>query len=310
MNKIEHSAIIFVGGPGQSDLRKAAGHPVCLLPIPGKRSLLHSWIDSLKMNKGIRTINIVTGRTDDVECLEKQIKKYGPMNEIEISVNADQASHRGTAGALKDFISERSGFENLIFIEGNRIPPEYPEEIFSKDFLCDDVVGVLGRTALHETAGMILMKREMLKLVPDLGFFDFKEQLIPRTLGSGSRILVKEVSRRSIRLSTPESYLKQLIEFSPAKKNDIAGPYISSSAHIDPSALLGKNVIIGANVTINARCLIQDSVILEGSTVGADSTVIRSIISRNSTVDAGTSSVMTPHDLNTSQSELFQRRVS
>ena len=225
-------------------------------------------------------------------------------------MHADQSSHRGTAGALKDFIDERPHFRNLIFIEGNRVPPEYPRNLFCDEFLDEEVVGVLGRTARHETAGMILMKREMVEHVPALGFFDFKEQLIPRIIDSGSRILVKEISRQSIRLSTPSSYLKQLIEFEPLREDECSGPFISDSAQIDPTAVLGRNVIVGADVRIGARCLIQDSVILEGSRIGADSTLIRSIVTRDSMIGPGTSSVMTPHDLNMTRSATNGRRVS
>jgi NDP-sugar pyrophosphorylase family protein len=310
MNDLQHNAIIFVGGPGQSKLRKTAGHPVCLLPIPGRRSLLHSWVDTLKMSAGVRTISIVTGRKEDAKSLEEQIQNDRLDSKVELTVHADQVSHRGTAGALKDFVDGRRNFENLIFIEGNRIPPDYPEALFCKDYERVDVSGVLGRTSEHETAGMILMKREMLDLVPNMGFFDFKEQLIPRVLDSGSRILVKEITRQSIRLSTPQAYLRQLIEFSPLEQGEISGPYISSSAQVDSSAILGKNVIVGPNVRIDSNCLIQDSVIMEGARVGANSTLIRSIITRNSTVEEGTSSVRMPHDLNSLKSETSRKKVS
>ena len=309
MNELQHNAIIFVGGPGQSKLRKAAGHPVCLLPIPGRRSLLHSWVDTLKTTERVHTIDIVTGRTEDAESLQEQISPYESDDEISIGVHVDEVSHRGTAGALKDFIEGRQGFENLMFIEGNRIPPEYPEALFCKDYELDDVSGVLGRTSGHETAGMVLMKKEMLDLVPEMGFFDFKEQLIPRVLDSGSRILVKEITRRSIRLSTPQAYLRQLIEYSPLEQDDASGPYISSSAHVDSSSILGRNVIVGPNAWIDANCLIQDSVIMEGARVGPNSTLIRSIITRNSTVDEGTSSVRMPHDLKVRTGTL-RRKVS
>ncbi len=310
MNDTQQNAIIFVGGPGHSMLRKVAGHPVCLLPIPGGKSLLHSWIDVLKTEMNVESISLVTGRLDDVPALEQQVLTYQGNEHLNISVHADQSSHRGTAGALKDFIDERPHFRNLLFIEGNRIPPEYPRNLFCKDFIDDEVVGVLGRTARHETAGMILMKREMIEDVPTIGFFDFKEQLIPRTIESGSRILVKEISRQSIRLSTPSAYLKQLIEFEPLKEGECSGPFISDSAQIDPTVVLGRHVIVGADVRIEARCLIQDSVILEGSRVGADSTLIRSIVTRDSMIERGTSSVTTPHDLNMTRPTAHRRRVS
>lgn len=309
MSNIDHNAIIFVGGPGQSILRKAAGHPVCLLPVPGKNSLLHSWIEALKENMGVHAISVVTGRADDVEPLKNHVDSCGITQNFDISIHADKASHRGTAGALKDFIGDRPGFENVLFIEGNRVPPEYPENLFCDEFLSDDVAGVLGKSSQDETAGMILMKKGMLDLVPGLGFFDFKEQLIPRVLETGLKILVKEITRRSIRFSTPGTYLKQLTEFNPSKGCDRGGPFVSDSANVDPSSVLGANVIVGDNVTIKAGCLIQDSVILDGCEIGSNSTLVRSIITRNTKVEDGTSSIMDPDDLNTLGSRLKKRRL-
>jgi NDP-sugar pyrophosphorylase family protein len=309
MSNIDHNAIIFVGGPGQSVLRKAAGHPVCLLPVPGNSSLLHNWIDALKRNSGVGSISVVTGRAEDVESLRNHVDSYQTTGGLEISIHADKASHRGTAGALKDFIGDRPGFENVLFIEGNRVPAEYPENLFCDEFHSEDVAGVLGKSSQDETAGVILMKRGMLDQVPEMGFFDFKEQLIPRVLESGLRILVKEITRRSIRFSTPATYLKQLTEFTPTESCDEEGPYVSDSAKVHPSSVLGVNVIVGENVTIKSGCLVQDSVILDGCEIGADSTLVRSIITRNTKVEAGTSSVMDPHDLNTAGSQMNKRRL-
>ena len=309
MSNITHNAIIFVGGPGQSVLRKAAGHPVCLLPVPGNSSLLLDWIGALKGNSGVGSISVVTGRAEDVESLRNHVDSYRTAGDLEISIHVDKASHRGTAGALKDFIGDRPAFENVLFIEGNRVPAEYPENLFCDEFLSEDVAGVLGRSAQDETAGIILMKRQMLDLVPELGFFDFKEQLIPRVLESGLRILVKEITRRSIRFSTPATYLKQLTEFTPRKGCDGKGPFVSESAKVDPSSVLGVNVIVGDNVTIESGCLVQDSVILDGCEIGANSTLVRSIIKRNTKVEPGTSSVMDPNDLNTAGSQINKRRL-
>lgn len=297
MSNIDHNAIIFVGGPGQSILRRAAGHPVCLLPVPGKSSILHSWIDALKVNTGVRSISVVTGRPEDVEPIKSHVDSYDSVEGLEISIHADKASHRGTAGALKDFVRDRPGFESVLFIEGNRLPPEYAEKLFIEEFLSDDVVGILGKSSEDETAGMILMKKRMLDLVPDLGFFDFKEQLIPRVLESGLRILVRDITRRSIRFSTPSKYLKQLTELSRSESCDGRGPFVSKSAKVHPSSVLGGNVIVGDNVTIKAGCLVQDSVILDGCEIGADSTLVRSIITRNTKVEDGTFSIVDPHDL-------------
>ncbi|MAB29318.1 MAG: hypothetical protein CMJ53_08610 [Planctomycetaceae bacterium] len=304
MSTIDHNAIIFVGGPGQSILRKAAGHPVCLLPVPGKSSLLHSWIDALRGNTGVRSISVVTGRAEDVQLLKDHVDSLEAARDFEVTIHADKALHRGTAGALKDFIGRQSGFDEILFIEGNRVPPEYPKSLFCDDFMSEDVAAVLGKSSQSETAGVILMKREILDLVPELGFFDFKEQLIPRVLESGMRILVKEITHRSVRFSTPSTYLKQLTDYMLSKTCDATGPFVSDSANVDPSTVLGANVIVGENVTIKGGCLVQDSVILDGCEIGADSTLVRSIVTRNSVIEDGTSSVIDPYDLDAPGSQL------
>jgi len=290
-------------------LRRAAGHPVCLLPVPGKKSLLQSWMDTLRSELGVSRICVVTGRSDDVPQIKDHISSFERTDGVDVSIHTDEATHRGTAGALKDFINGHPEFQNLIVIEGNRVPPEYPRELLCDEFHSEEVVGVLGQSSEDETAGMILMKRRMLDLVPDLGFFDFKEQLIPRVLDSGSKIIVREITRRSVRLSTPNTYLKQLTDFAPSESSETGGPFVSDSAKIDPSCILGDNVIVGENVTIMGGCLVQDSVILDGSFIGADSTLIRSIITRDSRLEEGTSSIVDPHVLNANRPRIPRRRV-
>ena len=73
---------------------------------------------------------------------------------------------------------------------------------------------------------------------------------------------------------------------------------------MDPSTVLGANVIVGENVTIKGGCLVQDSVILDGCEIGADSTLVRSIVTRNSVIEDGTSSVIDPYDLDAPGSQL------
>ena len=68
-------AIILVGGPGQSMLRQAAGHPVCLLPVSGKRTLLESWVDRLESELEMRRICVLTGRS---KTLKRSESCHGP----------------------------------------------------------------------------------------------------------------------------------------------------------------------------------------------------------------------------------------
>ncbi|MAJ45732.1 MAG: hypothetical protein CBC35_00215 [Planctomycetes bacterium TMED75] len=200
-------------------------------------------------------------------------------------VYADHEDHRGTAGALKDFSNSLEYTGDLLVIEGNRIPPHNPNLLFHPDYDREDVIGSLGRTSDFGPSGMILMKKRMLDLVPEIGFFDLKEQLIPRALERGERIIVREIGGEGDRLSDADSYRDCVRQMGKRVGGENAlGPWISAESTIHPTSLVGKGTLIAGNARIEQNAVTENSVILDGVVIGRDSLIVDSIIKQGSSI--------------------------
>lgn len=283
------NAVILVGGPGQSSLREIAGHPVSLLPIPGASHFLFAWLETLSKVDAISKVDVLTGRPEDLRVLTAATAQWDAKHLGQTGVYADHENHRGTAGAVKDFMGSLEYTGDLLVIEGNRVPPHNPNLLFHPDYDREDVIGSLGRTAEYGPSGLILMKRRMLDLVPEIGFFDLKEQLIPRALERGERIIVREIGGEGHRLSDADSYkvcVKQMGRRLGVK--DAAGPWISDESEVHPKALVGKGTLVANAARIEENVVTENSVILDGVVIGRDSLVVDSIIKRGSNIPPDT----------------------
>lgn len=283
------NAIILVGGPGQSALREVAGHPVSLLPVPGKKHFLYTWFETLMKVDAVTKVDVLTGKPEDLRSLSAATNNWDAAHLGQTGVYADKENHRGTAGALKDFMTSLQYEGDLLIVEGNCKPPTDPKLLFDIEYDRKDVIGSLGRTSTYDPSGMMVVKNRILELIPDIGFFDLKEQLIPRALDRGERIIVRDIGGESSRLSDGKSYL-QCIK-SLAERDQESGdalPTIHEDAQVHPSADIAGYTLVDANVRIEAEATIQNSAILDGAVIGHDTLIVDSVIGREQNVPAGT----------------------
>ena len=283
------NAIILVGGPGQSALREIAGHPVSLLPVPGSKHFLYTWLETLMKVDAVTKVDILTGKPEDLRSLSAATNQWDSAHLGQTGVYADKEHHRGTAGALKDFMKSLQYEGDLLVVEGNCLPPSDPKLLFDVEYDRKDVIGSLGRTSNYDPSGMMVVKNRILDMVPDIGFFDLKEQLIPRALERGERIIVRNIGGESSRLSDGRSYLsciKSLGERDARSRPD--RPTIHGEANVDDSAILSGSTLIDANVRIAAEATVQNSAILDGAIIEREALVVESVIGRGQVVPAGT----------------------
>ena len=283
------NAIILVGGPGQSELREIAGHAVSLLPVPGIQHFLYSWMHTLLKVDAVTKVDILTGRPEDLRILTTATTNWDAEHLGQTGVYADKENHRGTAGAVKDFMRSLKYKGDLLLVEGNRIPPANPKLLFDIEYDREDVVGSLGRTSEFGPSGMMVVKNRILDLIPDIGFFDLKEQLIPRALERGERIIVRNIGGEGERLSDPESYLRCIRSLRSRIDGDSGIKCcINESADIHPTASVGGDSLIDSNVRIHHGAMIEDSAILDGAVVGSDCLIVESVIGKNAQIPSGT----------------------
>ena len=286
MNSV--SAIILVGGSGPSLLRSQFGMPVCLLPTPDAPSLVAAWVELVKQLDQVTDITVVTGRPEDLPKIEEQLGSIPNFLGYPLEVTTDKNEHRGTAGTLRDTILERDGENDILVIEGTTIPPRNIQVVSDVRIDGDDVDGAIIKTPQSEPAGMIILKKRVLELVPEVGFFDLKEQLIPKVISDGNRVVVQQIEDRLRRITTVEDYLDHMADFSGqgASRGELE-PSIHETAQIDPTAVLTSSVLVCKGVQVGPGAIIDQAVLLEGSQIGANALVTRSIVKPNTQIQAG-----------------------
>lgn len=282
------SAIILVGGPGNSHLRTMVGDPVCLLPVPGNTSLITAWLDVISGLDAISNTAILTGSAADCDLIARVVSVWKETHSSNVETLPDRNEHRGTAGTIADYTKNFPTNNDLLVIEGTTTPPENPRAIFDEAFLDDAVSGVLGSTENSEPAGMLLLKRDVINLIPEIGFFDLKEQLLPRVLERRGTVLVRQISKKTNRLSSMSSYLESNMDL--GRRIDGTrpeGPWIHADADVHPEATLGVNVLVAGGATIDPGAILEDAVVLPGAHVCTEALVVRSIISAGKRVPPG-----------------------
>lgn len=281
------SAVILVGGSTPSRIRSQFGMPVCLLPLPFAQSILTAWFELLSEIDSVTDITVVTGRPDDLDCIKKTARDFGASMRCELRVTTDRKEHRGTAGTVRDVIRDLDITNDVLVVEGTTIPPSDSTNLMNDYLLGDGIMGILVTDPNSEPAGLVLLRNEIFDLVPEVGFFDLKEQLLPRVVEDGGSIRISRIKENVRRITRSEEYNGHIARMARTTRMDSDGPWIHETAEVDPSAIISPSVIVGRGARIGAGAVVIESVILEGAEVRSESLVARSTIKANTQVSTG-----------------------
>jgi hypothetical protein len=131
-------------------------------------------------------------------------------------------------------------------------------------------------------AGVFYLSAGALRLVPRVGYFDLKEQLLAAIVGAGGRVRSWIGAPRFARVVGRESYLDairmRLESGANARADDIV---LEDGAEIRGSTIACRGVRLGA------RSLVVDSAILPGARIGAGAIVARSVVPPGAFVPQG-----------------------
>ena len=130
-----------------------------------------------------------------------------------------------------------------------------------------------GMDADEKYAGCLVMEREILDLVPPLGFFDLKEQLVSAARESGAGLAAAEIVRKSIRIHSLQEWRRGVREWSLIHSN------ASRNEHSESSIIDTRSQVDGATII--------DSIVMENAIVGEGSIIARSAIGPNAIVAPG-----------------------
>src|SRR5439155_21486014 len=111
-------------------------------------------------------------------------------------------------------------------------------------------------------AGVFVFEARVLEHVPESGYQDIKEVLIPRLYRAGERVATYSAQGRCPRVSSPESYLAvnawmlERMDSPPAGYRRSGEAYLHATAQVDETARLIGPVQVGPDARIGRGALV------------------------------------------------------
>lgn len=305
-------AVVLAGGHGWGENPLEQTTCRALIPVAGRPLILHT-LDWLRA-AGIRRASICVNQEG------RQVRRLlgdGSMLGMELNYFED-VMPRGPAGCVKN-VSGESDAGRFVVVEGTVL-----FRLDLGDLLSCSASSVLtlvvspGRAAsqnqhVYEPAGLYVFSRAALAHVPELGYQDIKETLIPRLHVNGERVDTYVVERRCVTsivgvtryLSANHQALDRVLEGAePAGYRRVDGALVHESCRVAADARLigpvlveegaelatGSMVIgpatVGPASKLSSGAVVSRSVLWAGCEVGAGAVVDQAILTDGVRVEA------------------------
>ncbi len=139
-------------------------------------------------------------------------------------------------------------------------------------------------------AGMYVLQRSVLNLIPPGENVSIERDVFPRLVGNGLHGLL--LDGYWVDIGTPERYLQaswDILEDRVQTRVEPSGPdvLVDPGAEVSEAATLGPRAVVGPGCRIGAGAVVTGSVLLEGASVGENARVVDSILSPRAEVPAG-----------------------
>jgi mannose-1-phosphate guanylyltransferase len=198
-------------------------------------------------------------------------------------------SPRGAAGCVRD-AGIKTDADTFVVADGTSVPVVDLEELLethqANGAALTVVVGADAAGRLRPS-GVYVFDRWCFGFIPEDGFQDIKEKLIPRLYGAGEQVSTHMARAVAPRVVNTDTYLalNQWVLERVSRDLDLADGFRASgdvvsheSAEVDGSARLLGPVLLGPRVSIRAGAtIVGPASIGPGTTVGAGAVVCRSV---------------------------------
>lgn len=261
------------GGLQRSPIERATGLALFGIPVARHCCLLDAWslvIDRALCRAGFRG-RICWNLLVSADC------EFGDsVGDFNVRVIRESREHRGTAGAVCDscdLMAADSG--PILLVELSASPAVQLGPMFEAwDLLRRSPAAcVLGQSNLGRYCGVALGHRALFDLVPDTGFFDFKEQLLPLLRLAGGGVSSVVIADRARRVWSRSDWLDVVLLWDEFAAGSVSR---ESQRGRPPEKLpLGSLIVPGA---VTAGATVVKSIVLQGAVLQPGALVARSVI--------------------------------
>jgi mannose-1-phosphate guanylyltransferase len=139
-------------------------------------------------------------------------------------------------------------------------------------------------------AGMYVLERSVLDLIPPAENVSIERDVFPRLAGHGLHGL--RLDGYWVDIGTPERYLQaswDILEGRVATRVEPSSPgvLVDPRASVSPEATIGPRAVVGPGCRVEAGAEVRESVLLDGAEVRAGAHVVGSILAPGASVELG-----------------------
>jgi N-acetylglucosaminyldiphosphoundecaprenol N-acetyl-beta-D-mannosaminyltransferase len=277
-------AVVLLGGAVRtSKLTAAIERSILDLPLEDGRSILAHWQQEtirLRRMLGLDRLDIRVV----VDHASSEPTPPDARDGVQVLVERDSSSYRGTGGVLRDLATHFQDQDVLLIANA-------AQALLSP--LCDltrSLAELEGDVSLVSHAdgspsGLMLVRCRALRKVPQTGYVDMKEQALPAIAREFKVNHLYQTRATGMPIRTLGEYISAL----QRRYRVSQGQVISSDPFAEddhPTFALAEK---GAIIDPEAR--VHDSVVLEGAVVEAGAVVVRSIVCPGGTLASGETAI-------------------
>ena len=307
-------AVILVGSRDFGRCPLASRLTTAMWPVIGKpvleRLLCHL------ADQGIRQVVVCAGEKGSLET-----ESIGTDDRLEIEF-IEESLPVGTAGCLRNSAGDDTDALLLVFPASIVSPPKVSELIDAHNEGGSDLTVFLnprcdGRASTGQASGIYVCEPCVLEHIPEAGYVDIKEGLIPEMLRAGRTVHAATLSQHAGNFRNWQGYLcavADYLERTPELGADWRHPegvmsenvWVAPSAKVDPAARIqgpavvmdGASVsggavvlgpaILGRHVTLGQESVVVNSVLWDEVQIGGHCGIRRSVVDHHASVKADT----------------------
>ena len=287
VKKDKIKAVVLAGSRDFGRYPLASRWPTALWPVAGK-SVLERLLIHLA-DQGIEQVVVCS-------CGEGSLLADSVRVDSRLQLNfLDESLPAGTAGCIRDAVSDRTDELLLVLPASLMCPPDIDVLISAH---CDggsDLTIMLNPGCGNsvqggQVSGIYVCSRGLLEHIPQAGYFDIKEGLIPEMLRAGKTVHAARLPKHAGNFRDRQGYLYALAgcleaspklsaDLKPCRGNDSQTTWMAADARIDPGARLYGPVVIMDGVSVSSGAVIFGPTILgKDVSIGKDSVVVNSAI--------------------------------
>ena len=284
---LDAKAIILVGSRDFGRCPLASRLTTSLWPLVGK-TVLERLLTHLA-NEGIRQVVVCSG--EEGSSLAESIHADDRL-ELEF---LDEPLPVGTAGCLRDAVRGEEDTLLLVFSAGIVSPPEISVLVDAHNKGRSDLTVLLNPgygdgAPSGQAAGIYVCEPCVLEHVPEAGYVDIKEGLIPEMLRAGKTVHAATLPKHVGNFRDWQGYLYAManyLERAPELEVDLKcaddmmpqNIWMAANANVDSSARIRGPVVLMDGATVSGGAVVLGPTLLgRHVTIGQDSVVVNSVI--------------------------------